>query len=123
SSVQISQAQGYALLEVPGTASTRGLPLGTTSPQPLDDATVVCAEPVRPVTYSGSLFLMTPSSADVNLFQVNSKRSRPGCAGGPVLDGGVVVGLQLIGGPGGAWAAPTFAMTRLPVTSTVACRP
>lgn len=115
-------ARGYALFQATGTASARGLPLDTGSPHPLDPATVVCAEPTRTVTYSGSLFLTTPSASDVDLFEVNSPNVIAGCTGGPVLDRGLVVGVQLFGVSGGAWAAPTSAMTRLPSTPTAACQ-
>lgn len=115
-------ARGYALFEAPGTARVRGLPLGAASPQPLDDATVVCAQPARTIAYSGSLFLTTPSVPDVDLFEVNSSTAVADCTGGPVLDRGVVVGVQLFSVVGGAWAAPTFAMTGLPSTSTAACQ-
>jgi hypothetical protein len=118
---RVSPAQGYALLDVPGTASVRGLPLAAGSPQPLDDATVVCAEPGRTMTYSGSLFLNTPPVPGVDLFQVNSRRVISSCAGGPVVDRGLVVGLQLFGLRGEAWAAPTFAMTGLPSPATAVC--
>ena len=115
-------ALGYALFEATGTAKVRGLPLGAGSPQPLDAATVVCAKPARTVAYSGSLFLTTPAVPDATLFEVNSAQAIADCTGGPVLDGGVVVGVQLFGGAGDAWAAPTFAMTGLPSTSTAGCR-
>ncbi len=120
---RVTPARGYALFRAPGTARVRGLPLGVGSPQPLDDATVVCAQPARTLAYSGSLFFTTPAVPDAYLFEVNSPKAIADCTGGPVLDGGVVVGLQLFGVAGGAWAAPTFAMTDLPSTSTGACRP
>lgn len=115
-------ARGYALLEALGTAHVRGLPLDTGSPHPLDSATVVCAESARTVTYSGSLFPTTPSVSEVDLFQVSSADAISDCTGGPVLDRGVVVGVQVFGTAGVAWAAPTSAMTGLPSTSTAACR-
>ncbi len=118
---RVSPARGYALLAVPGTAGVRGLPLDATSPQPLDDATVVCAEPARTTAYSGSLFLNTPPVPDVDLFQVNSGRVISGCAGGPVLDRGLVVGIQLFALRDDAWAAPTFEMTGLPSPATAVC--
>ncbi len=118
---RVSATRGYALLDVPGTAGVRGLPLDAGAPQPLDDATVVCAEAARTVVYSGSLFLNTPPLPDVDLFQVNSPRVISSCTGGPVLDRGLVVGVQLFALRQGAWAAPTFAMTDLPSTSTAVC--
>lgn len=118
---RVSPTQGYALLLVPGTASVRGLPLGVTAPHPLDDAIVVCAGPSGSAAYSGALFLNTPPVPDVNLFQVNSRRAISGCTGGPVLDRGLVVGIQLFALRGAAWAAPTFAMSGLPSTSTAVC--
>lgn len=121
--VRAAPGRGYALFEAPGTASVRGLPLHTGSPQPLDAATVVCAEPTRTVAYSGSLFLTTPSVSERDLFEVNSPTAIADCTGGPVLDHGAVVGVQLFGVAGVAWAAPTSAMTGLPATSTAACRP
>lgn len=120
---RVAPARGYALFEATGTAGVRGLPLGVGSPKPLDAATVVCAEQARTVAYSGSLFLTTPAVPDVNLFEVNSPQAIADCTGGPVLDSGVVIGMQLFGVAGGAWAAPTFAMTDLPSTSIVDCRP
>lgn len=115
-------SRGYALFEATGTAGVRGLPLGDGSPHPLDAATVVCAEAARTIAYSGSLFLTIPSVPAAGLFEVNSPQAVADCTGGPVLDRGVVVGVQLFGVEGGAWAAPTFAMTGLPSTSTAACR-
>ncbi|MBO0708785.1 MAG: hypothetical protein J2P43_04010 [Candidatus Dormibacteraeota bacterium] len=114
--------RGYALFEAPETANVLGLPLDTGAPHQLDRATVVCVEPTRTVTYSGSLFLTTPSESDVDLFEVNSPDAIADCAGGPVLDRGVVVGVQVFTVTGGAWAAPTSAMTGLPSTSTASCR-
>lgn len=118
---RVSAAHGYALLDVPGTGHVRGLPLDASSPQPLDDATVACAGPAGTVDYSGSLFLNTPPVPDVDLFQVNSPKVISACTGGPVLDRGLVVGVQLFALRGEAWAAPTFAMTGLPSTSTAVC--
>lgn len=120
--VRAAPARGYALFEALETASVLGLPLDTGAPHQLDRATVVCAEPTRTVTYSGSLFLTTPSESDVDLFEVNSPDGVAGCTGAAVLDRGVVVGVQVFAVPGGAWAAPTSAMTGLPSTSTAACR-
>jgi hypothetical protein len=118
---RVSAPHGYALLDVPGTAGVRGLPLDAGAPEPLDDATVVCAEPARTAVYSGSLFLNTPPVPDVDLFQVNSRGVISSCTGGPVVDRGLVVGVQLFALREEAWAAPTFAMTGLPSTSTAVC--
>lgn len=115
-------ARGYALLQAAGTARARGLPLDTGSPQPLDPATVVCAEPARTVTYSGTLFPTTPPASDMDLFDVHSPNAIAGCTGAPVLVRGVVAGVQLSGVVGDAWAAPTSAMTGLPSTSTAGCQ-
>ena len=118
---RVSPTQGYTLLNVPGTATVRGLPLDAGAPHPLDAATVVCAEPSRTLSYTGSLFMNTPSVPGVYLFEVNGRRVVSDCVGGPVLDRGLVVGVQLIGLAQDAWAAPTYAMTGLPSTSTAVC--